>query len=254
MPALAGLRIVVTRAADDAEELARPLRELGAEAILLPVIGIEPPEDPARLRRAAAQANNYDWIIFTSANAIRAFAAELPHPARMCKAAVATVGAATRKAAEEQGFTVRITPEKYVSEFLVEAFHAEELKRRRILIPSTAAARDVVATELRKRGAHVTVVEAYRNVLPPEARHRAVAVFQEPYPEWVIFASSSAVDNLVRLVRADALLRVKIASIGPITSDTVRRHGLAVTAEARVHSIEGLVRALAQSASGAALQ
>ncbi len=246
MCSLRGLRIVVTRAREDAEELARRLRELGAETILLPVIAIQPPADAAPLRRATTQANNYDWIIFTSANAVRAFAAELPHPARMCKAAVATVGSATRKAAEEQGFTVRITPEKYIAESLVEAFQTEELNRRRILIPTAAATRDVVATELRKQGAHVTVVEAYRNVLPPEARDGAAAVFQEPYPDWVTFASSSAADNLVSLVGADALQGVKIASIGPITSDSVRKHGLEVAAEATVHNIEGLVRALAQ--------
>ncbi len=232
MRSLAGLRIVVTRAARDAEELAHPLRELGAEAILLPLIAIEPPQNPELLRRAAAQANNYDWIIFTSANAVRAFAAELPHPARMCRTPVATVGAATRKAAEEQGFAVRVTPEKYVAESLVEAFRAEELNGRRILIPSAAATRDVVATALGKHGAHVTVVEAYRNVLPPEAGQRAVEVFQEPYPDWVTFASSSVVENLVHLVGADTLRRVKIASIGPITSDTLRKHGLEAAAEA----------------------
>ncbi len=246
MPALAGVRIVVTRAAEEAEELARPLRDLGAEVILLPVIRIEPPENPAPLREAAAQADDYDWILFTSANAIRAFAAELPHPARVCKASVATVGAATCKAAEKQGFTVRITPDKYVAESLVDAFKAEELNRRRILIPSGAATRDVVARELRKRGAQVTVVEAYRTVLPLEARESAAVIFQDPYPDWVTFASSSAVDNLVRLVEANALRDVKIATIGPITSDTVRKHGLEVASEASVHSIEGLVRALAR--------
>jgi uroporphyrinogen-III synthase len=241
---LAGVRIVVTRAAHQAEELARPLSALGAEVVLLPLIGIAPPADPKALRQAARHANDYDWIIFTSANAIHAFAAELPYPVPTCTARIATVGAATRTAAEERGFTVELTPETYVAEALVGAFRSEDLSGKRILIPSAAVTRDVVATELRARGVRVDVVEAYRNVLPPEAATGAAEIFREPYPDWVTFASSSAVDNLLCLIERDNLRNVKIASIGPITSKTVRQYGLEVAAEAREHSIEGLVAAI----------
>lgn len=244
MRALTGLRIVVTRAAHQAEELAGPLRDLGVEVILLPVIAIAPPGDREPLRRAAAQSNDYDWIIFTSMNAVRAFTAELAHSPEMCKARVAAIGAATRKAAEEQGFRVSITPEKYVAESLLKAFYGEPLKGSHILIPSAAVARDVVAQGLSSCGARVDVVEAYRNVLPAETASRAASVFQKPYPDWVTFASSSAVDNLVHLIGPDSLLHVRIASIGPITSDTVRKYGLEVAAEATVHSAEGLIAAL----------
>jgi uroporphyrinogen III methyltransferase / synthase len=242
---LDGVRIVVTRAAQQAEELAAPLRELGAEVILLPVIGIAPPADPEALRRAAQSANDYDWVIFTSANAISAFAAELPFAPSESKARVATVGAATREAAEQLGFRVSITPEKYVAESLVEAFASEQLPGRRILIPCAAVTRDVVPSELRKRGAEVDSVVAYRNVIPESAAERAREVFAAPGPDWVIFASSSAVDNLVKFVGAGALSSVKIASIGPITSQTARALGLTVAAEARIQSIEGLVEAVA---------
>ncbi len=244
MRRLEGVRIVVTRAAHQAEELARPLRELGAEVILLPVIGIEPPADPAPLRRAAAHAGDYDWIVFTSVNAVRAFFAELPERARHARARLATVGAATRRAAEERGFTVSLTPAEYVADSLVESFREEDLKGARILIPSAAVTRDIVATELRKRGAHVDFVEAYRNVLPVEAAERAATVFRDRYPDWVIFASTSAVENLVSLVGVEVLRGVKIASIGPITSESVRKNGLAVAAEACPHSVEGLVNVL----------
>ena len=245
MRKLDGLRIVVTRAAHQADELAAPLRVLGAEVILLPMIGIAPPADLGPLRRAAANCNQYDWIIFTSANAIAAFMAELPFPASACRARVATVGASSREAAEQQGFAVAITPDKYVAESLVAAFGGEELNARRILIPSAAVTRDVVATELRKRGAQVEVVEAYRNAVPVEAANQARAVFQEPYPDWVTLASSSAAENLVKLAGRDVLSRVKIATIGPITSDTVRAHGLQVAAEASAHTVRGLIEAVA---------
>jgi uroporphyrinogen-III synthase len=245
LPPLIGLRIVVTRAAHQAEELANPLRALGADVLLVPVIEIAPPADLGPLRRAAANCNQYDWIILTSNNAVAAFVPRLQCPAHECRARVATVGAATRHAAEQYGLKVSITPRTYVAESLLEAFADEDLNGRRILIPSAAVTRDLIVPELRRRGAQVDVVEAYRNVIPTDAADRARAVLRAPYPEWVTFASSSAVDNLVSLVGTAALVHTRIASIGPITSNTIRSHGLTVTTEAAPHTLEGLVEAVA---------
>ncbi len=103
-----------------------------------------------------------------------------------------------------------------------------------------------MADELRKRGARVDVVEAYRNVLPPDTAHRAVNVFRKLDPDWITFASSSAVDNLVGLCGLELLANTKIASIGPITSESVRKHGLTVTTQARTHNVGGLVEAICQ--------
>jgi uroporphyrinogen-III synthase len=248
MRALQGLRIVVTRAAHQGEELAAPLRAMGAEVILLPVIGIAPPLNSERLREAAMRSNEYDWIIFTSANAVAAFADQLQETPPIRTARIATVGAATRHVAETRGFSVDITPVEYVAEALIQALSDEDLNHRRVLIPSAAVTRDVVPGELRKRGAQVDVVEAYRNVIPPEAAEQAAAVFQEPYPDWVLFASSSAVDNLVELISVDRLRHTRIATIGPITSKTVCKHGLSVAAEAEPHTAQGLVNAIGQIA------
>ena len=243
MQPLAGVRVVVTRAAHQAEELAEPLRALGADVLLLPTIAIAPPENPAPLREAATHCYQYDWIIFTSVNAVEAFAAELPQ-ARHCRAHIATVGAATAQAAERCGFIVSLTPEKYIAESLVEAFLQENLKNCCILIPSAAVTRDVVPRELRKLGAQVDVVEAYRNILPPETAQRAASIFQKPYPDWVLFASSSAVENLVALIGPEPLRNVSIGTIGPATSQTVVKAGLTVAIEATVHSIPGLIEAV----------
>ncbi len=243
---LAGKRIVVTRAAHQAEELARPLRELGAEVILVPVIGIARPADPGRLRDAAMHADEYDWIIFTSANGARAFAAELSDSPAKCTARVAAVGSATREIAEQYGFKVTLVPERYIAESLVEAFADHDVNGCRILIPSAAVTRDIVPAELRRRGAQVDVVEAYRNVIPHEAAACAADAFRQPYPDWVTFASSSAVDNLVQLIGTARLQLVKIATIGPITSKTVRKHGLPVAAEAVPHTMEGMVKAICE--------
>lgn len=243
MKPLTGQRAVVTRAAHQAEELAHPLREHGAEVILLPVIGIARPSDPEPLR-AAVRSDKYDWIILTSANAVAAFREELTRAGRTCKARVAAIGSATRNAAQASGLHVDLVPDRYVSESLVDSLG--DMDGAHILIPSAAVTRDVVTRALRDRGAHVDVVEAYRNILPPEAAEHARTVFQRPYPDWVTFASPSAVTNLVRLIGTDILMESKLASIGPITSEKVCEFGLSVAAEARVYAIDGLVEAIIQ--------
>jgi len=246
---LSGLRVVVTRACHQADELAAPLRERGATVILLPTIDIGPPADPEPLRRAAINVDQYDWIIFSSTNAVLAFVALLP-PQADIRARIATVGSATRDCAEQHGLRVAIIPEKYVAESLVSAFDAEELEGRRVLIPGAEVSRDVVADALRPRGAHVEVVVAYRNIIPAEAVAQAAEVFRQPLPDWVTFASSSAVDHLLSVVRRETLQLTKIATIGPITSGTVRDHGLTVTAEAKTHTVTGLAEAIVDSVAG----
>jgi uroporphyrinogen-III synthase len=235
------LRVVVTRAAHQAEELAAPLRASGAEVILLPVIGIAPPVDDEPLLCAVRDCDSYDWILFSSTNAVESFASRLANRPR---ARFATVGAATRQAAEERGLHVSITPPQYIAEALVQALDSEDLRGKRILIPSAAMTRDVIAPALRERGALVDVVEAYRNVVPAEAEAQAARVFRDPLPDWVTFASSSAVTNLVALIGGATLRRMKIASIGPATSATLRQHGLPPTAEAAEHTVRGLVKAV----------
>lgn len=241
---LRGQRIVVTRAVHQAEELAAPLRQLGAEPILLPLIGIAPPDDKTALLRAAGQAGQYDWIIFTSVNAITSFVAELPETGEWFRPRIATIGPATREVAEEYGFRVEVTPEKYVADSLAEAFRPYPLAGKHILIPSAAVTRDIVPNELRRRGAEVDVVEAYQNVIPVEAPRQASAVFQEPLPTWVTFASSSAVKHLLALTPAETIKQMKLASIGPATTATAVENGLSITTEAEEHTIPGLVQAL----------
>jgi uroporphyrinogen-III synthase len=238
---LAGLRIVVTRAAHQAEELAKPLAALGAHVILLPVIDIAPPLDPAALHEAILHIDRYDWIIFTSTNGVRALGRQ------NCRARIATVGAATRDFAERNGWTVDLTPETYVAEALIEAFKTELLSGRRFLIPSAAVTREVVRDELTKRGALVDVVEAYRNIMSADAAEKAATVFRPPLPDWITFASGSAVENLVSLVPPETLAHCQIASIGPVTSKTIREHGLTVTVEAQPHNIAGIIEAIVHS-------
>jgi uroporphyrinogen-III synthase len=234
------LRVVITRAAAQAEELAAPLRKLGFKIIVLPVIALVPPADSLPLSQAAARCDDYDWILFTSANAIEFFSRHLSAPPK--KARVATIGTATRDAAEAHGLAVSLMPEEYVAEALLAALGSEPLAGCRILIPAAAVTRDVLPGELRARGAQVDVVEAYRNILPPDAAQHAPLIFRDPFPDAILFASPSAVNNLFSLV-GEALRNTRLISIGPVTSAAVRKHGFAVYAEAEPHTVEGLVAA-----------
>jgi uroporphyrinogen III methyltransferase/synthase len=245
---LFGRKIVVTRAADQADELSDRLRGLGADAVELPVISLEPPADPAPLDRAIEHLASYDWLIFTSVNGVRFFLNRLDqswHDLRSLKARICAIGPATRKAIEDLHLKVDLMPEEYVAESLLKAFASENLAGQRILLPRAAVARDVIPTELAKLGAQVDVVEAYRNVVPPNAQARARQIFSaEKKPDWITFTSSSTVKNLLAITGREALEGVRIASIGPVTSSTLCAHGLKADAEAKQFTLDGLVEAI----------
>jgi uroporphyrinogen III methyltransferase/synthase len=245
---LFGRKILVTRAADQAAELSDRLRALGADAIELPVIALEPPADPGPLDRSVENLSSYEWLIFTSANGVRFFLDRLDQSRfdlRSLKARICAIGPATRKALEELHLKVDLMPEEYVAESLVKAFASQDLAGKRILLPRAAVARDVIPEELAKLGAQVDVVEAYRNVVPPSAAARAHDIFSsEKKPDWITFTSSSTVKNLLAITGREALDGVRIASIGPVTSATLCAHGLQVDAEAKQFTIDGLVEAI----------
>jgi uroporphyrinogen III methyltransferase/synthase len=136
-------------------------------------------------------------------------------------------------------------PEEYIAESLIQAFAGENLAGKKMLLPRAAVARDVIPVELAKLGAEVDVVEAYRNVVPANARARAHEIFSaEKKPDWITFTSSSTVKNLLAIAGREALEGVRVASIGPVTSSTLCAHGLKVDAEARQFTVDGLVDAI----------
>lgn len=249
---LAGLRIVVTRAETQNAEFARKLAALGAEVIEFPSISIRPPADPRPLEEAIARLDGYDWLIFTSANGVRFFLERLRAAGRSAssvRARVCAIGPATRRALEEQGVQVALTPREYVAESLVDAFAGEPLAGKRILLPRAAVARDVVPESLRARGALVDVVEAYRTVIPEDASRRAAEVFGRSKPDWITFTSSSTAKNFLAAAGRAALEGVRVASIGPVTSATLREQGVEVDAEAAVYTTDGLIAAIAAACS-----
>ncbi|HEY3743218.1 MAG TPA: uroporphyrinogen-III C-methyltransferase [Bryobacteraceae bacterium] len=235
---LFGQRIVVTRDRAQAPELTARLTALGADVIECPVIEIRPSEFtlPAAL-------DTYDWIVFTSVNGVRHFIDRLDD-IRQLKGRIAAVGSSTRAAIEALRLKVDRVPTEYDAEGIVDAFAADDLTGKRILLPRAAVARDVVPVELTKRGAHVDILEVYRTVIPDDAASRAAAAFRERKPDWVTFTSSSTVTNLLAVLEPARLAGVKLASIGPVTSQTLRKHGLEPACEAKPHTMDGLVSAI----------
>ena len=231
-------------------DLTAKLRALGAEVAELPTIEIQPSGDYAPLDRAVAAIEAYDWIIFTSANGVRAFAARGGGKSR---ARICAIGPGTRKAAEAMGLEVTLVPAEYVAESLVEAFANQNLAGRRVLLPRAAVARDVVPTELAKLGAQVDVVEAYRTGIPSSTAARAQEIFERrPRPEWITFTSSSTVKNFVAAAGLEALAGVRVASIGPVTSATARRLGVQIDVEATPYTTDALIDALVSATPAAA--
>ncbi len=245
---LFGKRIVITRDRSQAGELASRLAVLGADVLELPTIEIRPAFDPEPLDRAIAALETYDWLIFTSANGVRFFMDRLDSSSRdlrALRARICAIGPATRSAVEALHLKVDLMPEQYVAESLVAAFANIELSAKRVLLPRAAVARDLVPQELARRGALVDVVEAYRTVVPADAESRAAKVFSTGRkPDWITFTSSSTVKNFLAVAGRDALAGVRVASIGPVTSSTLRMHGVEIAAEANPFTMEGLVNAL----------
>ena len=256
---LFGERILITRAREQAAELAEPLRELGAETIELPVIAIEEPADPAPLDRALQNLVTYDWLIFTSANGVRKFTERLAESGTdirtLAGKKLCAIGPATAGELRKHLLTVDVVPSSYVAEGVLEALADEPVAGRRFLIPRARVARDVLPEELRRRGAEVDVVEAYCTVLPAARQERIESVFLRHKPTLIVFTSSSTVSNLLQLIpakkRSEYLEGVRIASIGPITSQTARDAGLTVHLEAPEHTIPALVKAIVAARSKA---
>jgi uroporphyrinogen III methyltransferase/synthase len=238
---LHGRSIVVTRARAQASGLAARLRELGAEVIESPAIAIEAPADGgAALAAAVADLAAYDWLVLTSPNGVHRTFAHLPDARALAGVRVAAIGPGTADALAGYRIVADLVPERFVAESLLEAFPEPPAGGGRVLVSRAAVARDVLPDGLRAAGWSVDVVEAYRTVpvAPDEALRDQVAS-----ADAITFTSSSTVDHVVAALGTERL-PATVVSIGPITSATASGHGLAVTAEADPHTIDGLVDAV----------
>jgi uroporphyrinogen III methyltransferase/synthase len=250
---LFGKRIAVTRTRKQAGALIEQLRALGADAYELPTIRIEPPENKREFYELVVDAHTYDWLVFTSPNGVDAFFEAfytLFKDARSLGGVrIAAIGPATAEKVRSYRFEVDLQPEKYVAEEIVKAFQAETtVENLKILLARAENAREVLATELTRLGAIVDEAIAYRTVPETEDVAGGIARFREEGADWITFTSSSTAENFAAL-KLPLPAQLKTASIGPITSATMRQLGLDVDVEARVHDIPGLVAAILKAES-----
>jgi len=252
---LAGTRVLVGRARHQASALSAGLKKLGADVIEIPFIEIRQPRSYKPLDSALKQIAKYDWLVLTSVNGVEALSARMKRwkirRSSLQHLNVAAIGPATAKEIEKLGVTVAVVPQRYVAESVVETLRGK-VEGKRVLLARAKVARDVIPRGLRKMGARVDVVEAYETVVPASSKKRIQAVMKDPRrrPDVIAFTSSSTVRNFVALLGGQecpphtGLDGIEFASIGPVTSATLREFGLPAHVEAKEYTIPGLINAI----------
>jgi uroporphyrinogen-III synthase len=249
---LQGFRVLVGRTRHQAGALSSHLRALGATVVEIPFIEIRKPRSYHPLDSALGSIAAYDWLILTSTNGVDAMfqrAASLKIQKRAFRQLrVAAIGPATKKAILAKGLRVDLVPDEYVAESVVRSLRAE-VAGKRLLLVRAKVARDVIPQELRSAGAHVDVVEAYETVVPKGSGRQLRECMSDPKrrPDFITFTSSSTAKNFVALLGSAGMSRlgnVRLASIGPVTSATLRQEGMRVDVEAHEYTIPGLVEAI----------
>jgi len=228
--------------------------ELGATVVEVPLIEVAPPEDAAPLDAALRRLDGYDWVVFTSANAVRSVSERITDlglaERTLMSRKVASVGPSTAHALREcfPGIAVAIEAAKHDAESLMKQL-ATGAPGKRFLVPTSDRARDVLPAGLREEGAEVDVVVAYRTVAPADLGDR-VREGLRGGADLVTFASPSAVHNFVAAV-PEWVPRIAAAVIGPVTEEACRQAGIDVKAVADPANAQGLAEALARHFSHA---
>ena len=255
---LFGQTIVVTRTRQQASDLSERLTQLGGRVIEAPTIELHPPDEFSGVDEAISRIDQYDWVVFTSANGVRFTRDRLSQTGRDARAfgdaRIAAIGDATARAVREHLFlSVDLCPESFVAEALADALEGKgEVRGKRFLLLRADIARPLLRERLEQGGAaEVRDVPVYEtrpaSSLPPEL----LDALQAREVTWVTFTSSSTARNFAALLGesySEKLRGVKIASIGPITTATLKELGLEPDVQAETFVVEGLVEAIASSA------
>ncbi|HEY3094035.1 MAG TPA: uroporphyrinogen-III C-methyltransferase [Vicinamibacterales bacterium] len=254
---LFGKRVLVTRPREQAAELVDRLTALGAESIEAPMIRMAPPDDPDPLLRAAASPEDFDWIIFTSANAVEAFMTALLDGERDIRALkgprLCTSGTATADKLATYGIKVDLIPREFRADAVVPSLLAlGPMAGVRVLLPRADIGREVIGEQLRDAGAVVTEVIAYRTILEDAQREGDPDIYRmllDGRIDVSTFTSPSAIRNFAKIHGADQvadlLKNTVVATIGPVTADAARQLGIPVTIQPRTYTIPALVDAIA---------
>jgi uroporphyrinogen III methyltransferase/synthase len=246
-----GKRILITRAREQSGDFATQLRKLGAEVIELPTIEIVPPISWERLDQAINQLKSYDWIIFTSANGVNFFwqrlqekgKNRLPSSLKIC-----AIGPATANQFRKREISVDYIPKEYIAEAILKGFEKMDVKGKRILLARAKKARDILPKGLRKMGAEVDVVEAYRTIKPRGSGKRLRQLLKNEEIDVITFTSSSTVNHFVEILKKENLKKllkgIAIACIGPVTTQTAKKWGMKVHIQPKKYTIPALTQAI----------
>ncbi len=246
---LAGRRVLVTRAAEQALPLVTALDALGVEPVQVPTIEIGPPASFAELDQAIAGLDQFDYLVLTSANAVDAFFDRLVQqglgPVALSGLKTVAVGPKSAAALVARGVEVDLVPDDYRAEGVV-ALLKEKVSGKRLLYPKAALARDLIPEELTAAGAVVTAPVAYASAPPVDAAEKLQQALADRL-DLLTFTASSTVQNFVDLLDAASLAAarlVPVASIGPLTSTTARKLGFNVVVEPDTSTLDALVEAI----------
>ena len=251
---LAGKRVVVTRAPEQARAFISGLQELGAEVFALPMVRFAPPEDWSLLDRALGALDGFDWVLLTSQNAVRYFVTrcrelDVNLPSRSARPQFAAVGSATAQAAESEGLRVAYTASRFRGEELAREL-APELAGKRVLLPRSDRARPDLPQALTSIGATVVDVVAYRTLPAGVGEGATLERIRRAEVDVIALASPSAFHHLSEELGEERMQelsgRIALAAIGPVTAKAIRDAGLPVAIEAGESTVPGLIRAIVE--------
>ena len=260
-PALAGRSIIVTRAKAQAQGLTTLLEALGGFVIHCPTIEFIPPSDSGPLDNAIDRIESFDWIVFTSANAVSFFCRRLleRHPegvSSLLSLVACAIGPATAKALAAVEVEVDLVAEDSTSEGVVAAIiefagGGEALSGVRVLVPQARLAREVIPVELSRLGALVETVEAYQTVRPDVDSEKVVSALRARSVDAILFTSPSTVSNFASIVGVGDLSVLLsdclVACIGPVTAAAARELGLRNVVAPATHTSAALVELVSDS-------
>jgi len=263
---LEGRRVIVTRAPEQSKELIERLEELGAEAVLLPLVRFVDPESTTDLDQAIRSLDSFDWLIFTSANAVTFFlgrcralqcwpaGAAGPSSAAKNTPKIAVVGSATELALKKEGLQASLVPREFSGAGLARELRGAVAKKN-VLLPRSDRASEELPALLRKAGAKVTEVIAYRTVGPGLLDHDLIAGIRAGQADAVTFFSPSAFREFQNLLGTEALAgwdsRVAFAAVGRVTAEAIRAANLPVAVEAEEATTASLIEGLENYFAGA---
>lgn len=247
---LNGKRIVITRPKEQSNLFIEKLENAGAIPIVLPTINIVSTEDFSSLDQNIEDISNFNWIIFTSSNSVRFFTERFFSLGKtiddLKETKIASIGSSTSSFLNKKGFKVDFQPSDYVSEGFVKEFLSRDVSGLKILIPRALEAREVIPERLRQAGADVIIVAVYKTVLSELNADNITRLIKDKDVDLITFTSGSTFSGFHKIIKGQKLdlRQIRIASIGPVTSQKIIEQGFKVDIEAKKHTIGGLVKAI----------